>query len=43
MGSGRMTNVGSNFQSILGRLFGRRRGRGSPGGRIGGDAGMRVG
>jgi hypothetical protein len=43
MGSGRMTKVGSGFHPILCRLLGRRRGRGSPGGRTGSESGMRLG
>ncbi len=43
MGSWRMAKAGFGFHPILGRLLGRRRGRVSPGGRTGREAGMRVG
>jgi len=41
--SGRMTKVGSGYHPMLCRLLGRRRERGSPGGRTGNESGMRVG
>ena len=41
--SRRMTKVGSGFHTMLCRLLGRRRERGSPGARTGDEPGMRVG